>query len=77
LADYIQPSDNIFTYWRTKQAATATGQPEYYGVNKKPGATTTDTDWLIVKYVYNGDGFQTDSQVKIGAWDNRATLFDI
>lgn len=48
--------------------------PDYIGMNRRQDAATTDDDWIIIKYTWDGNGNPTDYQYLIGTWDGRAAL---
>jgi hypothetical protein len=45
----------------------------YLGFNLLHNASTSATDWAIVKITFSA-GFPTDKEILIGSWDNRASL---
>jgi len=49
------------------------GRVVYKGENDDIDALTSDTDWVITKYYYDGNGRITDMRVRTTSWDNRAT----
>jgi hypothetical protein len=48
--------------------------PTYIGINQDADAATSDTTWVVLKFLYSGSNV-TSIRRKVGAWDNRATLF--
>lgn len=48
--------------------------PDYVGLHIQNGASTTDTEWKLYKFTYNGSNV-TRIQVAYGSWDDRATYF--
>lgn len=48
--------------------------PNYIGLNKTNGASTSAETWIIYKFTYSGDNV-TRIQKALGAWDSRAGLF--
>jgi len=46
----------------------------YKGQNTDVNALDADTDWSIIKYVYDGDNL-SQKITKAGAWSNRTNLF--
>ena len=47
----------------------ADGQTEYLCIPKHPGILLTDSQWVVLKYVYDSTGFQTDTLVAEGKPD--------
>lgn len=71
---------NIATFPREEfyyVSDTSTAMMEYSFFHTDPDATTTSTDWIGIKFVYTNTTQLIRRQIKIGAPDNRATLFTI
>ena len=50
---------------------------KYHGFNKKINASTSVSDWIIVKRTFTGgtaSNLFNASETRYGAWDNRDTL---
>lgn len=48
--------------------------PTYIGMNVTNNASTSATDWKVLKFTYSGSN-TTRIQVSYGSWDGRASLF--
>jgi len=65
---------SINVYPRQKFDYTNTSLCVYMGFNKRYDASSTDTDWIIVKRKYNADNLPEEHQILVGAWSNRGGL---
>jgi hypothetical protein len=44
----------------------ANGQIEYLCIPKRPKILLTDPEWIVLRYIYDADGFQTKTLVANG-----------
>jgi hypothetical protein len=68
---------SIAAYPREKYEYTNTSRVVYIGYNRDASATTADTDWTVIKHVYDANTETAnliDRQILPGSWDNRASL---
>ena len=65
---------NLKAYWRDKRLEYVTNNLIYMGVNYFHDADTSNTDWEIWKYTWDGTDLTRIEGPLPGAWDDRATL---
>jgi len=58
--------------WST--GTTGASQVDFMGYHSSPTALTTEPDWLIFKYTWDGNECVRIQGPLVGAWDNRAVL---
>ena len=62
-----------YRYGDTRIEYTA-GVETYLGAHLTQGAATTDSEWYITKFTYDGNDLVRIEGPLDGAWDDRATL---
>ena len=62
-------------YWNDQRFEFSGDDLIYKGLNTTHKALTSDTDWYILKYTWDGSGNPTRIEGPlVGSWDNRASL---
>ena len=61
--------------WGRKKSDYTSGNLDYFGKHLQVTGATSDDQWHILKFTYDGSGNLTDIQGPlVGVWDDRATL---
>lgn len=60
---------------RIKMQYDSDGNLIYVGINEDPDASDTAPNWTIKKMYYDVNGNLLEIRVKVGAWNERTTLF--
>lgn len=62
------------TYWKERRFEWSGSNPVYIGINRKIGASESDTEWQVWKLSWSGSNIERMQGPIAGKWENRSSL---